>query len=170
RYFNKISVGVDLKDGEFKAKLASMVAFGNASKVNVDLDVDTAGFSSRVQAAVAAAEANDIKVGMDLKAGAAASLAAKANAIAAGIRPTIRVDVDVDRNGFDMWASRAESSINRVNSSMGRFGGSWMRMGGLATSSFQAIGAAAAVLGPIIAVLIADVMLLGAALAAIVLP
>src|SRR5690606_34056223 len=48
--------------------------------------------------------------------------------------------------------------------------GSLLRLGGLASSPFQAIGAAAAIVGPIIAVLIADVMLLAAALAAIVVP
>lgn len=166
KYFDKqrVAIGVDLKDGEFKAKMASMLTFANASKVNVKLDIDTAAFSAKVQAVSAMASGKDIKFKADFD---SAGLRAKADATAASIRPTIHVNTDIDR---DTWQRAMAAMANDVSSATNRMGGSFTSLRGIASGSGSMIFAAFAVLAPIIAVLIADVMLLGAALAAIVLP
>ncbi len=89
----RVDIGVDLKDGEFKSKLASMVAIGNAAKINVKMDVDTGAFSGKVQAAIQAAGANNIDIGIDVKDLAATE--AKIAALVAKHR-TIKIDADID--------------------------------------------------------------------------
>ncbi len=89
----RVDIGVDLKDGAFKSKLASMVAMGNAAKINVDMDVDTGAFSGKVQAAIQAAGANNIDIGIDVKDLAATE--AKIAALVAKHR-TIKIDADID--------------------------------------------------------------------------
>src|SRR5690606_7584032 len=120
--------------------LAAVRAAGATTKIRVDTDIQYVRPLARFRAALAA------------------------------FRPTIHVYVDIDRNRGQAGMAALADRMNNVNNQVGRMSGSLLRLGGLASSPFQAIGAAAAIVGPIIAVLIADVMLLAAALAAIVVP
>jgi hypothetical protein len=163
----KVKVGADTT--EMMREIGTAVAYFNTmEKVRINTDVDTAGMQAQVQAAVRAAGATTrIRVGTDID---YVGPLARFRAAIAGFRPTIHVDVDIDRNRWQAGMQALADSMNNVNNQAGRMSGSLMRLGGLASSPFQAIGAAAAIVGPIIAVLIADVMLLAAALAAIVVP
>ncbi len=89
----RVDVGMDLKDGPFKSKLASMVASGNAAKINVKMDVDSAAFTGKVKSAIQMASAEDVKIGVDLK--DLAGFEAKLTALTTKHR-TIKIDADID--------------------------------------------------------------------------
>ena len=163
----KVKVGADTT--EMMREIGTAVAFFNTmEKVRIQTDVDTAGMQAQVQAAVRAAGATTkIRVDTDIQ---YVGPLARFRAAIAAFRPTIHVDVDIDRNRWQAGMAALADSMNTTQNGVNRLSGSLLRLGGLASSPFQVMGAAAAILGPIIAVLIADVMLLAAALAAIVVP